>query len=263
MTIDRQQALKTFQEYVAYYNAEDEKVRLKIEHTYRVADLCEVIALSLKLPKEEVDLAWLIGLLHDIGRFEQLRSYGTFNDAQSIDHAEYGAEILFTQGRIRDYATEDTEDELIRTAVAYHSAYRIPEGLEDRTEQFCHIVRDADKIDILKVNVEFPLEEIYNISSEELHGGQVTEAVMDSFVEGHAVLRGLKKTAVDNVVGHISLVYELVFPMSLELVKEQGYLEELMHFQSENPVTEGQFVKIREKMIQYMEGKRRNDRNRE
>ena len=256
MKIDRKQAVKTFREYVSGYNAEDEKVRLKIEHTYRVAELCEKIALWLKLPEEEADLAWLIGMLHDIGRFEQLKNYGTFNDALSIDHAECGAEILFVQGKIRDYAPEDTEDELIRTAVAGHSAYRIPEGLTDRTQRFCHIIRDADKIDILKVNVEFPLEEIYTVSSEELRGGQVTGGVMESFEEEHAVLRSLKKTAVDNVVGHISLVFELVFPVSLELAASQGYLEELMHFRSENPVTQQQFERIREKMREYMERKR-------
>ena len=252
MKIDREQALHTFREYVEHYNAQDEKVRLKIEHTYRVADLCEQIAVSLQLPKAEVDLAWLIGLLHDVGRFEQLRNYGTFNDAQSIDHAKYGAEILFEQGRIRDYLADDTEDALIQTAVAQHSAYRIPENLDGRTERFCHIIRDADKIDILKVNVEFPLEEIYNVTSEELRNGQVTEEVMDSFEEEHAVLRSLKQTAVDNVVGHISLVYELVWPVSLKLVQEQGYLEQLMHFQSYNEVTRQHFVRIREKMHEYM-----------
>ena len=38
-------------------------------------------------------------------------------------------------------------DELLWTAVFYHSAYRIPEGLEERTAMFCHILRDADKVD--------------------------------------------------------------------------------------------------------------------
>lgn len=256
MQIDRERALHTFREYVACYNAQDEKVRLKIEHTYRVADLCEIIAKSLQMPQEEADLAWLIGLLHDVGRFEQLRNYGTFNDAQSVDHAKLGVEILFTQGRIRDYLVDDKEDVLIESAVIHHNEYRIPKDLDSRTQRFCHIIRDADKIDILKVNVEFPLEEIYNVSSEELRGGQVTEEVMRSYEEEHAVLRALKRTAVDNVVGHISLVYELVYPMSLELVCEQGYLEQLMDFQSENPVTKKQFVRIREKMHEYIERKR-------
>ena len=46
------------------------------------------------------------------------------------------------------------------------------------------------------------------------------------------MLRSLKKTAVDNVVGHISLVYELVYPESCRIVKRQGYLDRLMNFES-------------------------------
>lgn len=255
MKIDRQKVLQVFAAYVENYNSQDEKVRLKIEHTYRVSELCERIAGSLNMKKEEVDLAWLLGILHDVGRFEQLRNYGTFVDALSIDHARYGAEILFEQGKIRDYIEESTEDELLRTAVAYHSAYRLPEGLDERTKMFCQILRDGDKIDILKVNVDFPLEEIYNVTTEELRSCQVSDAVMEAFKEGHAVLRNLKKTPVDNVVGHISLVYELVYPRSLELVKEQGYIKKLMDFKSDDQETEKQFEEIRKTMSEYLERK--------
>lgn len=248
MTINREQAENTFREYVSHYHAEDEKVRLKIEHTFRVAQLCERIAASLKLTKEDQELAWLTGLLHDVGRFEQLRQYGTFIDAQSIDHAAYGAEILFGQGRVRDYVQDASEDALLHMAVFWHSAYRIPEELDERTARFCHILRDADKIDILKVNVDFPLEEIYNVSTQELRSCGVTPAVMEAFEEGHAVLRSLKRTAADHLVGHISLVYELVYPESVRIVREQGYLDRLMDFQSDNPQTGSCFARIREKM---------------
>ena len=133
MQIHRQKALQAFADYVKDYNEEDPKVKLKIDHTYRVAGFCQKIAGSLELPQEEVDLAWLCGLLHDVGRFEQLRNYGTFIDAQSIDHAMYGAEILFDQGRIRDYLEDDREDDILRKVVACHSAYRIPEEYDERT----------------------------------------------------------------------------------------------------------------------------------
>lgn len=252
MKIDRTHALNVFRAYTSHYNAGEEKVRLKIEHTYRVCELCERIADSLNLPEPDRDLAWLIGLLHDIGRFEQLKKFGTFSDAASIDHAACGADILFKEGRIRDYLDSFKEDALIETAIRSHSAYRIPENLDGRTELFCNIIRDGDKIDILKVNVDFPLEEIYNVTTEELKSGAVTEDVMESFNQEHAVLRSLKKTAVDNVVGHISLVYELVFPVSLQIVCQQGYLEKLMNFQSDNPETEKQFAHIRWKMQHYI-----------
>ncbi|NLL78160.1 MAG: HD domain-containing protein [Clostridiales bacterium] len=257
MKIDRKKAETTFQKYVEAYDIRDEKVRLKIEHTYRVSTLCEKIARSLHLSEEDVDLAWLIGLLHDIGRFEQLKNYGTFIDDKSINHAQYGAEILFSQGKIRDYTEDPSEDKVIFTAVSCHNAYRVPNEMEARTEMFCHIIRDADKIDILRVNVDFPLEEIYNVTSEELRCGRVTKEVLECFEEEKAIFRKLKKSAVDNVVGHISLVYELVYPVSLELVAEQGYLDKLMNFASDNPVTEKQFGRIRDKMTEYVLRKRK------
>lgn len=254
MMIDRSHVESTFAEYVSHYNAGDKKVKLKIDHTYRVAALCERIAESEKLSSEDVSLAWLCGMLHDIGRFEQLKNYGTFIDADSIDHALYGAEILFDEGKIFDYIRQPSEEvcHFLRKVISSHSAYRVPEDYDERTRRFADILRDADKIDILKVNIEVPLEEIYNVTTKELLNAEVTKEVMESFSEEHATLRSLKKTPVDHVVGHISLVYELVYPISLELVKEQGYLDKLMNFHSQNPKTLEQFGQLRVIMQKYI-----------
>lgn len=73
MVIDRERIKQAFQEYTGRYDIHDEKIRLKVEHTYRVADISEQIAEKLGLSEEDIALAWLIGMLHDIGRFEQLR----------------------------------------------------------------------------------------------------------------------------------------------------------------------------------------------
>ncbi len=253
MNIDKEKILRVFREYVEKYDSSNEKVRLKIEHTYRVSSLCREIAKSLYLSGEDVSLSWLLGILHDVGRFEQLKNYGTFIDAQSIDHAVYGAEILFKQGKIRDYIEDKDEDILIETVIKYHSAYRLPENLDERTKMFCQILRDSDKIDILKVNVDFPLEEIYNVTTNELRTSAVSGKVMQAFCEEHAVLRSLKKTPVDYVTGHISLVYELVYAKSISIAKEQGYIKKLMDFKSDNPKTEEQFRQIRSVMNAYLE----------
>ena len=45
---------------------------------------------------------YVLGLLHDIGRFEQARRFHTFIDYKSMDHARYGVWYLFEQGHIRD-----------------------------------------------------------------------------------------------------------------------------------------------------------------
>ena len=255
MKIDRRRATTAFAAYVRPYNSRDPKVRLKIEHTYRVAALCERIARSLALPPDETDLAWLSGLLHDVGRFEQLRRYGTFNDALSIDHAACSVSVLFDEGRIRAYLPDDAEDALLRRAVALHNVYRLPDGLDPRTLRLCRILRDADKVDILKVNVEVPMEDIYNVTTAELRGAAFTPAVLENFYRNTAILRPLKRTAADNVAGLISLVYELVYPESLRAVQEQGYLARLLQFASDNPQTAAQKAALRAHMEAWMAGR--------
>lgn len=253
MILDRNRARRAFAGYTRAYDPTAPKVRLKIEHTYRVAALCEQIARSLSLSEEDTDLAWLAGLLHDVGRFEQLRRYGTFEDAKSIDHAACSAQVLFDQGHIREYLDEDTADALLHTAVRWHSAYRLPEGLDDSTLRLCQILRDADKIDILRVNVETPLEEIYNVTTEALRTAPVTPAVREAFYAHHAVLRALKRTPVDNVVGHASLVYELVYPESRREVNRQGYLWQLLDFKTDNPDTARDFAAMKEHLRAWLE----------
>ena len=63
-------AEEAFADYVRSYDPENGKVRLKIIHTYHVEKTAEKIAMELGLGEEDVLLAKLIGLLHDIGRFE-------------------------------------------------------------------------------------------------------------------------------------------------------------------------------------------------
>lgn len=251
--IDREHIKKTFAEYTAQYDMDDEKIRLKVEHTYRVALLCERIACSLSLTEEEIAVAWTLGMLHDVGRFEQLRRFGTFSDADSIDHAHFGATLLFAEGRIRDYLPGEKWDEVLQVAIYYHSAYRLPENLEERTALFCKIIRDGDKIDILKVTCDIPLESIYDVSSHELYHATITPAVMEAFLEHHAILRSLKKTPLDNVVGHIALVFELEFPESYRLVQEQGYLDKLLCFPTQNPQAQRQMEQIRQCMESYLQ----------
>ena len=252
MKIDREKARTAFAEYAANYDSSNEKVRLKIEHTYRVTGLCEQIAESLALPEADTDIAWLLGLLHDVGRFEQLRIYGTFQDSMSVDHAAFGAELLFQQGMIRDYVQDREADALLEKAIRLHNVYRLPEELSEREKCFVNILRDADKIDILRANVEFPLEKIYNVSTNELKWAEISEDVLENFRAGRTSLRNGRRTVADSIVNQIAFAYELVYPISLKIMTEQGYLQQFMTFASDNPVTQEQFRIVRGCMEDYL-----------
>lgn len=253
--INRKAVVNAFKNYTADYNPADEKIRLKIDHTYRVAWLCERIAKSQGLSENDVEIAWLLGMLHDIGRFEQIRRYGTFSDAVSVDHAKFGADLLFHEGLVERYAkgymTED--DGMLELAIRCHNMYRLPDSLNERQRLFCNILRDADKIDILRVHVDVPMEAIYNVTTEELRNSTVSAAVLESFYREETVLKSIRKTAADYVVGHISLLFELVYPESLRIAAEQGYIFQILDFQSDCAQTREQFMGIKKYVEAYIE----------
>ena len=130
--IDLEKAEKIFDEYVSHYDDNDAKTVLKKHHTKRVQKEAKEIAEYLKLAEEDRQLAELIGLLHDIGRFEQLKRYHTFSDRNSVDHAELGLEILFQDGYIRKFIEDEQYDSIIYKAIHNHNKYKIEEGLTEK-----------------------------------------------------------------------------------------------------------------------------------
>ncbi len=118
-----------------------------------------------------------------------------------------------------------------------HNKYRIDSSVSGKTLVFCNILRDADKVDILRVNVETPMEEIYNVSGDELFSSGVSEKVMEQVREHHAVRRDVMESPAEHLIGHIALAFELVYQKSWEIAVEQGYIYKMFEFPSTNEST--------------------------
>ena len=250
--INRNTVKTRFTEYVEHYDASDPKVRLKIIHTEQVAKICDAISAGIGLPESDRDLAWLTGMLHDIGRFEQLRRYHTFFDRISVNHAQLSADLLFRDGLIRSFTEPSADDPLIEKVIRLHNVFALPDGLTERERMFCGLLRDADKIDIMRVNCETPLNEIYDMPEESFRTTRISDDVFRDAVSCQNVNREHSKTAVDYMVGHICFVFGLVYPVSIKLVKEQGYLDRMLDFHSEVPETEERLKEIRETVQLYL-----------
>lgn len=251
--MNRDKLIKAFEEYVSDYDLNNPNIHLKYVHTGKVAENCECIARSLGLSGQEVDLAWEIGMLHDIGRFEQLRRFDTFFDNISIDHAQFGADLLFKDGLMERFDDTGNHYELIEKAIRCHSLYRLPEGLTKNEILFCQIIRDADKVDIYRANFETGLDVVYHVTKEELKNSSVTPEVYEVFCQEKAIPREIRRTVADHLVGHIALTFELVYPKSRELAFEQGYLWKLLQTEFENPETTEIMGRIRERIIKWHE----------
>lgn len=141
-----------FEDYTNRFPSEDAEVganlSYKKEHSLRVRDHMQTLGRDLKLDGNQMFLAEVIGLFHDVGRFEQYVKYHTFKDHQSEDHAKLGLSILDRE-QIFSGRLSDLEREFILTAIGNHNQRVIQENVEGDNLLFCKLIRDADKLDIL------------------------------------------------------------------------------------------------------------------
>lgn len=226
--MDFTKAKEVFAAYLKQYDANDDKIRLKIVHTYGVVSCASQITEKMGLPKEEKELAKLIALLHDIGRFEQIRRFDSF-ESDTMDHAAYGVQVLFDEGMIEQFVEERDYDEIIRTAIAKHSDFEL-EGVEDeRTLLHAKLIRDADKLDNCRVKLEDSMETLLNATEEEVGKEEISTKVYDTCMSGKSILSADRKTKMDYWVSYVAYFNDMNFKETLAIVEENNYLSRIIH----------------------------------
>ena len=81
--IDLNKAKNVFFEYIKNYDETESNISVKKYHSLRVMENAIAIAKDLKLSQEDIELAGLIGLLHDTARFEQWKRFNNFSDKKT------------------------------------------------------------------------------------------------------------------------------------------------------------------------------------
>ena len=223
-----EQANKAFERYVSgYLEVPDGKVQSKIGHIKRVEKNSQELAKKLGLEEEDIELAGLIGLLHDIGRFEQIKRYHTFVDRESLNHGEFGVHLLFEEGLIRQFIQEQTYDSIIAKAILYHNKSEVPQGLIPKEDLHCRIIRDADKQDILYVLGTDTIENTY--CCKDMSQDKIKEEVMRQFEQNHGIDYGILENAAERMVAHIAYLFDLNYSFTREIILEKQYIQKLIH----------------------------------
>ncbi len=252
MLIDMIEAKKAFKEYVKKYNPEDEKIKIKIVHIEKVAENSKRIAQNLGLSQEDVELAELIGLLHDIGRFEQVRLYHTFVDKDSINHGKYGAKILFEDGLIRNFIKDNKFDKIIKLAIVNHNRADIEEDLTERERLHAKIIRDADKTDIFRILISGDKKAIWE--KADLSDDKISDEIYREFVEDKRINYKERKTSADILVSHFNYVYDLNFPETRKIIRDNKYIDKLyQRFKFNDAETMKRFNEIHRLSKEYIE----------
>lgn len=222
-----------FDEYVSsFYDLDPDGLRnilLKKEHTSQVVAGMELIAAGEGLNENETRLACAIALLHDVGRFPQYRRWRTFRDSDSDNHARLSLDVIQSK-RLLEHLP-DNEKLLIEEAVRFHNLLALPEQILSPTDLYLKLIRDADKLDIWRVFLDY-----YQLPEEQrasavglgfLDLPEVTPACLDALAAGEIVRLEQAQVLNDFKLLQISWVYDLNFATTRRLLLEREYLPKL------------------------------------
>lgn len=143
---------KEYSAYVDTFRGPDGRLpkmmELKLVHTEKVVEAAKAIAEGEGFDGRLAVACEAAALLHDTGRYEQLRRYDTFKDSESVDHAVFSYEIVREKGWLEGWPDKDA----ILTAVLVHNRRELPLAEMDAfTVKCAKNTRDADKLDIFRV----------------------------------------------------------------------------------------------------------------
>lgn len=223
-------AKEAFYKYASAYNLKDKRIQLKYEHSLEVAKLCEKIAVIAGINSDDAELAKICGLLHDIGRFEQIQRWGTFNDAASCSHSALGLEVLEGSGAgsIKTFVDDLECASIVKKATALHSCFCLPDNLDARTRLFCGIVRDADKVDIMRVFSTYDSQTVLGVSVDAVVSGKISDLAMKGFREKRCLTPADRTELLDGLVGVVCFVFELALQRSSVVLQGSSNLCSLL-----------------------------------
>lgn len=214
-SLDYEKVENSFRKYLDDFDQSNKLIKLKIRHSYEVAKLSEDLAKRLYFTEDEIILAKIIGLLHDIGRFKQVEKVNSFKDSD-LDHATAGIDYLFkNQMHITDFIDDRFYDDIIRNAIYYHNKLTIPLDKGPIITKFMKLIRDTDKIAILfEEAVDFELTFHEEVSKE----------VLAYFEKEKLIPRQYVKTDSDNILYYLAFLFDFNYEENYDLLVEKDYL---------------------------------------
>lgn len=199
-----------FINYVSNYDLNNIKIKLKYDHSIRVMNLMMKYAKELGFASYEVELASVIGLLHDIGRFEQLKEYDSFNDKETIDHATLGVKLLFEDNLIKKFWSNKDDYELIKFAIKNHNKLNIEKCNNEKFLKYTKLIRDTDKIDILYV---YGVSDELKVRSENI---SISKPILNCIKDNKTVSYDLINNKNDELSVSFSYIFDINYDICLK-----------------------------------------------
>jgi hypothetical protein len=251
-----------FADYIAPFYGDDEYInanlKLKEDHTYRVCDEIVELARSLGLNERQRLIAETIALFHDLGRFPQFDKYRTFVDLKSTSHSRLSVEVLQKESVLEELSEDEVK--LIHSGISLHNQKSLPADLDEQTELFAKLIRDADKIDIYYVVIKnyqeyesCPEGLVYEVDLAD--DGSFSPHVLEAIMQGVPVSYHDLRTLNDAKMLQLGWVFEINFDHSLKRIRQRRYLLQLMAML---PRT-AEIAKLGQRVFKYLDSRLEED----
>ena len=245
------QELIKFEDFVNLYDNKVDKITFKKAHTHRVVAFCKQLADYLKLDEKDTRIAMLLGLYHDLGRFEQIRVYNTFDDFKSEDHAILSNKMLDKY----NFLEEEVDANVIKTAIYNHNKFAIEDNLDARTLMFCKLIRDADKLDIITM---FSKKELKVTATK----FTISDIVYETLMNEQLIRHEDTEHKLDYYMLEVGLVFDLYFNYSIKYSKDHHIFIDLIDIiASNNPQESDRLIKVKNKLIEYTDQRLLNEKD--
>ncbi len=243
------------------YDISDNKIKHKLNHTFHVVDNSKYLCDKLNLDDETKEIAMIIAILHDIGRFYQAKELQNFREnINNYDHVTMGIKILFENNLIRKFIKNKKYDEIIKSAIANHNKYIVDfENMNNMQALHSKLIRDADKLDSFRAKYEEDIYTMANITKEEIENSLISDNILNSFMNEKTILSKDRKTPIDIWISYIAFIYGLYFRESLNYIYELDYVNKLVDkFNYKIEDTKKKMKQIKEKGNKFISKRRKN-----
>lgn len=225
--------LEVFDEFVVNgYNMSDPSIKLKYDHSHRVAEAAEIIGKSVGLDEK---LSYDIGLLHDYARFEQWKRFASYKDMLTIDHGDLAETMLFDEGGIKAFDIDSKDYDVVRLAVKFHNKKYIDYDEIDRLYnekgcyldkqtfiKYCLLARDADKQDLFIRIIDCNLKMGYS-------GEGYTMECLQALKNHSIVDTKHTNTVLDRLFVFIGFLYDINFSVTYSLFSLDDYFDSILN----------------------------------
>lgn len=226
----------------------DKNILLKKKHSLLVRQECRQLAEAENLSPRMAVITEIAGLFHDIGRFEQIREFNTFVDCKSIDHGDLGHEVLLKAKILA--ALPERDQNIILRVTKIHNERLLAKNLDAETLIVAKAVRDADKLDIMRVVLteyaKGKLDKTVILHLEE--SDQISPQVLAHLEQGENPSIADFKTLTDFKLAQLAWIYDLNFKHSRREFKRRKFYEQISGYLPDIP----QINALCEQMLEYL-----------